>query len=63
MARFKIERRESRIAPSKLGSLCGGGSKHNGSHKGGSHKGGSHNNPGQPPCSVNKGCVDKGSSC
>ena len=71
MARFKIERLESRIAPSKLGSVCGGGSKNGGSHKGGSQNGGSHNggshNGGSHGASCtprpSPGCVDKGGSC
>lgn len=40
--KFRIERLEKRIVPSKL--VCGisGGSKKGGSHKSGSSKGGSH---------------------
>jgi len=40
--RFRIEKLEERIAPSKLSCACGGSSKKGGS-KGKSHKGGSKN--------------------
>jgi hypothetical protein len=44
--RFRIERLEERIAPSKF---CGcGGSNKGGSHKSGSHKGGSNQGGSRP---------------